>query len=146
MNLDQQVRAFVYDQTMKTGKVPLIDDIASGLGKSRPEVVSAVKNLADAHMLVLQGETGEVLMANPFSAVPTPFLVRAGGVDYFGNCIWDAMGVPSMLRQDATIRASCGDCGTAMELIVRNGELQASEGLVHFALPALKWWKDIVFT
>ncbi len=97
-------------------------------------------------MLVLQRDTGEVLMANPFSAVPTAFLVRAVGVTYFGNCIWDAMGIPATLKQDAVIQASCADCGTAMRLEIENGELKPSSGLTHFAIPAIRWWEDVVFT
>jgi hypothetical protein len=146
MNLDQQVRAMVYDLVMKTGHPPLVEEIAASMERPRADIAVALKNLADAHMLVLQKETGEVLMANPFSAVPTPFLVRAGDVDYFGNCIWDAMGIPSMLSQDGVIQASCGDCGTAMELHIQNGELQTSQGLAHFALHPRKWWDNIVFT
>jgi hypothetical protein len=37
-------------------------------------------------------------MANPFSAVPTPFLVRSGDRSWYGNCIWDALGIPAMLQ------------------------------------------------
>ena len=84
-------------------------------------------------------------MANPFSAVPTPFLVKAGGRSYYGNCIWDAMGVPAMLKQDALIEASCGCCGSAMNLKITNGSLEETGGIAHFAIPAAHWWDDIVF-
>jgi hypothetical protein len=95
--------------------------------------------------LVLQKGSGEVLMANPFSAVPTPFLVKAGDCSYYGNCIWDAMGIPAMLKQDAFIEASCGCCSTAMNLKITNGSLEEARGLAHFAIPAAHWWDDIVF-
>lgn len=84
-------------------------------------------------------------MANPFSAVPTPFLVKAGGRSYYGNCIWDAMGVSAMLRQDAVIEASCGCCGTAMRLDIADGSVVEPDGIAHFAIPAAHWWDDIVF-
>ena len=109
------------------------------------DVQASFKRLADAHVLVLQQGTGEILMANPFSAVPTLFEVSLGGRSYYGNCIWDAMGIPAMMKQDATIAASCGCCGTAMDLKVTNGSLERWEGIVHFAIPAAHWWDDIVF-
>ena len=144
--LDTQVRALVYDGVMKNGSMPTFAEIAATLSLPLDEVRAAAQRLADAHMLVLQPDTGEVLMANPFSAVPTPFLVRAGGVDYFANCIWDAFGIPSMLKRDAFIHASCSDCGQGMTLRVTNGKLESAEGLAHFVLPAKRWWEDIVFT
>ncbi|HEX5974735.1 MAG TPA: organomercurial lyase [Rubrobacteraceae bacterium] len=84
-------------------------------------------------------------MANPFSAVPTPFLVRAGDRSWYGNCIWDAMGISAMLQQDAVIEASCGCCGMAMQVTVVNGSLEEAPGIAHFAIPAARWWDDIVF-
>jgi len=145
-DFDKKVRALVYDQTMRTGAPPASGQAAAVLSVTRAEIQASLQKLAEAHMLVLQREAGEVLMANPFSAVPTPFLVRAGKQTYFGNCIWDAMGIPAMLKQDAVIQTSCADCGTAMMLEIEKGELKPSSGLIHFAVPAIRWWEDIVFT
>jgi hypothetical protein len=77
--------------------------------------------------------------------VPTPFLVKVGDRSYYGNCIWDAMGIPAMLKKDAVIEASCGCCSTAMNLLVTNGSLEEARGIAHFAIPAAHWWDDIVF-
>lgn len=143
--LDQEVRRHIYDQFIKTGMAPIAAEIATALSTPLAEVQTSLQRLAGAHMLVLQKDTSEVLMANPFSAVPTAFLAEAGERLYFGNCIWDVMGIPAMLHQDAVIRASCGDCGTAMILRITNGSLEPAEGVAHFAIPAAHWWDDIVF-
>ena len=92
---------------MKEGLPPTIAETASALSTTPNAVEASFRRLADGHILVLQRGTGEILMANPFSAVPTPFLVRAGDGSWYGNCIWDAMGIPAMLKQDAAIEASC---------------------------------------
>jgi len=63
----------------------------------------------------------------------------------YGNCIWEALGMAAMLRADAKIVTSCGDCGTAAEVLVEDGAVRG-EGLMNFALPARDWWNDIVFT
>ncbi len=139
-DFDKKVRAFVYDYTMRTGVPPASEQVAATLSVARAEIQASFHKLAEAHMLVLQRDTGEVLMANPFSAVPTAFLVRTGKQTYFGNCIWDAMGIPAMLKQDAVIRASCADCGTTMPLEIEKGELKPSSGLIQFAVPAIRWW------
>ena len=142
---DQEVRHYVYDQTMKTGTSPTVAETAADLSTTTADVQASFHRLADAHMLVLQRDTGEILMANPFSAVPTPFLAQIDGQTYYGNCIWDVMGIPAMLRRDATIQTSCGDCGTAMTLRIVNGSLEPAIGIAHFAVPAAQWWADIVF-
>jgi len=74
-----------------------------------------------------------------------PFAVHANDRLYYGNCIWDALGIPAMLRVDARIDGSCGCCGESMRLALTAGELGAVDGVVHFALPARRWWDDIVY-
>ncbi len=143
---DKVVRYHVYDYVMREGQLPTITETASALSYTPEAVRTSFQRLADGHILVLQKASGEILMANPFSAVPTPFLVKAGERAYFGNCIWDAMGIPAILKQDATIEASCGCCGTGMHLRVTNGSLEAGRGIAHFAIPAAHWWDDVVFT
>jgi len=69
---------------------------------------------------------------------------ESGG--YYGNCIWDALGIAAMLHKDAQIDASCGCCNLEMLLKIENGRLLGSKGLIHIAVPARDWYKDIVFT
>lgn len=142
---DKTVRHHVYDYVMREGLPPPISEISSALSRSLDEIRASFQRLADGHILVLQKGSGEILMANPFSAVPTPFLVKAEDRSYYGNCIWDAMGIPAMLKRDATIEASCGCCSTAMRVKIRKGTLEETYGIAHFAIPAAHWWDDIVF-
>ena len=64
----------------------------------------------------------------------------------YGNCIWDALGIPAMLGHNARIDASCGCCNLGMLLKVANGRLLGSKGIIHIAVAARDWYKDIVFT
>lgn len=146
---DLAVRRVVYDHTLRAGQPPTSPQAAAALGAPEPDVLSAFRRLAAAHVLVLQPESGEILMANPFSAVPTPFPVTTPTQSYYGNCIWDALGAIAMLgpaAQPAVIRTACPDCGDALEVTVRDGVATAPPSLIHFALPAARWWDDIVFT
>jgi hypothetical protein len=145
-----RLRLEVYRQFIEKGSCPGRSDIARALNRSLPEVADALAELARAHMVVLQPETGEVLMANPLSAVPTPFVVvtehSQGARQWFGNCIWDALGVISMLETDGCVITACGCCGEEMTVRVDNKKPATQpEGIVHFALPARQWWDDIVF-
>ena len=145
-SFDREVRRHVYDRVINEGLPPSAAGTAAALGRSREAVRASLRRLAEAHVLVLQEGGGEVLMAAPFSAVPTPFVVRSRARKWYANCVWDALGIPAMLKCDARVEASCGCCGTAMRLSVRGGALEEAEGVAHFALPAARWWDDVVFT
>jgi hypothetical protein len=145
-SFEKRVRLQVYTHFVTTGQAPTSQEVASALSCSLPEVHDAYQRLAAGKALVLQ-KSGEVLMAEPFSAVPTPFTVEVGAQRWWGNCIWDALGIPAMLRQDARVVTACGCCNEAMTLEVRDGILRRPyAGVVHFAIPARAWWTDVVFT
>ena len=79
-------------------------------------------------------------------AVATPFAVHVAGRLYHANCIWDGLGIAAMLSCDARVATACACCGEAMEARVEGGELAPLEGVAHFAVPARRWWQDIVHT
>ena len=145
-SFDRQVRAYVYDAVFTQGAIPTVAATANGLARTPGEIAAAFGRLARGHVLVLQQGGDEILMANPFSAVPTPFQVEAGGRVYWGNCLWDALGILAMLNVDGRLLASCGDCGAAMTLAVRDGNVADASGVAHFSVPAKHWWDNIVFT
>lgn len=144
--IDQRVRGAVYDAFLTRGDAISKVGIAAELSIGESLIAESFKRLADARVLVLQPASGEVLMANPFSAVPTVFQVRAASRAWWGNCIWDALGIIAMTRRDGTVETSCPDCGEALSLSVVDGGLVPAEGVAHFTVPAARWWDDIVFT
>ncbi|MGB2875201.1 MAG: organomercurial lyase [Gaiellaceae bacterium] len=134
---DLQLRNEVYRRFAELGRAPT----AAELGADE----AALRRLHDAHALVL-GPDGEILMANPFSAVPTPHRVEAAGRSWYANCAWDAFGIPAALGTDAHISTSCPDCGEAIEIDARDKRPQPSDDVFHVLRPARHWWDDIVFT
>jgi Alkylmercury lyase len=141
--LDRDVRLAVYRGVADDGRPPTPPEIANRLGVSPADVEASLRRLADARVLVLAPGTPYVWMANPFSAIPTPFEVAVGDRRYFGNCIWDALGIPACLHEDATISTFCPDCSEPLSLAVRDGSLEAGDEVIHFAVPAARWWDDI---
>ena len=142
-----RVRNEVYTAFVRDGRAPSAADTAAALGLAPEEVEGAFRRLHDEHALVLQPGSSEIRMLNPFSAVETPHRVEAGGRTWFANCAWDALGIPAALHADGRVESRCPDCGAAMELEVRDGELvRGADLLVHFVVPARRWWDDIGFT
>lgn len=142
--LDEEVQLFVFRAFVEDGRPPVPAEIARGLDRTQDEVEGSLRRLADGHVLVLAPGTPYVWMANPLSAIPTPFWVEVGERTFFGNCIWDALGVAAMLHADADVLTSCPDCSEELRLEVR-GDRVSGPGVVHYAVPAANWWDDIGF-
>ena len=143
--LDTRVRVHLYEDFVAHGRPPSVVETASALGLAEPEVADAYRRLEEARVIVLAPGTLNVWMANPLSAIPTPFRVETPKGSYWGNCIWDALGIPAMLGTEGRVATSCPDCGEPMELHVEEGEVDG-DGVVHFAVPAARWWDNIAFT
>ena len=145
-DLAGEVRVELLRTSAATGRVPQAPELARALGRAEAEVRAALRQLAAARVLILAPHDGGIWAASPFCAVPSGFRVEASGRVYWGICIWDALGIAAALHADAEITAPCGDCGAPMEIAVRAGRLVRSEGVVHFGVPAPRWWDNIGFT
>ena len=139
---DLELRNLTYRLLVELGRPPL----AHELGLSVADVRAAWQRLHNAHALVLDRTGEEILMANPFSAVPTPHRVEAGGRWWFGNCAWDAFGICAALATDGRIETECPDCSGPIAIDVRDGRPSDTTLLFHCLVPAAHWWDDIVFT
>jgi Alkylmercury lyase len=143
---DLLVRNETYRLFAALGRAPTADEVAEAAGAAAQEVAAAWRRLHDAHALVLDPATGEILMAHPFSAVPTAYRVRAEARWWYANCAWDAFGVCAALHADGTVETACPDCGEAIRIEVRDGRPDDETLLFHCLVPAARWWEDIVFT
>lgn len=143
--LDARLRLFVYRRILHHEKSPTVREMARALGASTSQIRASLERLGESHAFMTQ-DNGELWRAAPFSCIPTSFPVKIGRRSWFANCIWDALGIPAMLGQDALIEASCGCCNSGMPIEVRAGKLSSSPGLIHVAVAARDWYKDVVFT
>jgi Alkylmercury lyase len=97
------------------GPIP-VDEIAAGFPDAPPESVrQALLRLDDDDLIRIQA--GLVDMAYPFSAMPTPWVVRLpGGPERFACCAVDALGIAPMIGQAVEIRSRCHHCGEPLAL------------------------------
>ncbi len=144
--LDRAVRLQVFGQAAETARVPQAAEVAAALRESVEDVAASLLRLAAGRVLILAPNSTTIWAPNPFCAVPSDVRVEALGRTYWAICIWDALGIPAALHADATVRAGCGDCGDALVLEVRDGALVREEGIVHFGVPAVRWWENIGYT
>jgi Alkylmercury lyase len=145
--LEARVRLHVYERVVASGSVPSPLEVAERHGLAPFEAEEIFRSLQDRHhALVLLPASPYLWMAEPFSAVPTSYLVRAGERAWFGNCAWDALAILALVGVDGSVSTRCPMSGVALEVEVRRGQLVAAPGLVHFAVPASRWWESIGYT
>lgn len=144
--LDRAVRLHIFGQAAATARVPQVAEIAVALGQPVAEIEASLLRLAVGRVLILAPNSTTIWAPNPFCAVPTDVRVEALGHTYWAICIWDALGIPAALHTDATVRAGCGDCADELVLEVQDGTLVREEGIVHFGVPAVRWWENIGYT
>jgi hypothetical protein len=148
MNEDtlREIRAFVYQHFAETTLPPRVEVTAARFALSHQEAASAYDELHQRHALYLKSGAHEILMANPFSGVETPFRVTANGKTYFANCAWDSLGIPAAMHTCAEIETVCAQSGEPIRLRVRDGQIGSADALVHFLVPFRQWYDDLLST
>jgi len=142
---DLDLRNATYRAFAEFGRAPSAAEVADAAGVTAETVREGWQRLHDAHALVLD-DAGEILMANPFAARPTPFRVEADGRSYYANCGWDAFGVGAALHADSTVHTACIDCHSPLDIHVRDGRPDDTDLFFHVRVPARSWWDDIGYT
>ena len=142
---DIALRNATYRRFVELGRAPEAGEVAAVIGGSWVDVQAGWRRLHDAHALVLD-DAGKIRMANPFSAVPTPFRVEAAGKGWYGNCGWDAFGIGAAMQVDSVIDTDCPDCREPIHLVVRDGRPDDASLVFHVLVPAETWWQEIGFT
>src|ERR1043166_5329961 len=94
IDTDLEVRHAIYEHFVTTGEAPTASGLASTLGPGSRDIVAALQRLFERRLLVLASDREQILMAPPFSGVPTQHRVIVGGRGYFANSAWDPLGAP----------------------------------------------------
>jgi hypothetical protein len=143
-DFERRVRAEVYATFRGSSRAPAADCLAARLDSSPAEIASALHNLADEHCLVLVPGTGAIRMAHPFSGVETDFVVSAGNRRWFANCVWDGLSILALFG-DGALDTHSPASGESLRLAVLDGVVEGP-GIVHFLVPARRFWDDIGYT
>jgi DNA-binding transcriptional MocR family regulator len=147
VDFDTTIKLNIYETIARTTRAPTTKDVAEALQVQLAEVEAAFERLHQRRLLVPEpGEPTHIRMAPPFSGIETAFRVNVQERSYYANCAWDALGVPAALHQDAVIEAADGFSGEPIKLEVKGGAPFPQPCVIHFAVPAAKWWDDIILT
>jgi hypothetical protein len=113
----------------------------------RSEVATALRELDDDDVVVLGRGSLNIWLAHPFAAPPAPFKVTSSDRSWDAICIWDGLGILEVVGSDGEVRTECPDCAEELTVAVRNGRAEAEDDyLVHFGVPAARWYEDVAYT
>jgi len=141
---ERRVRAAVYASLRDEAAAPTVARLAADLGAACEEVVAALRVLADLHCLVLVPGTESIWMAHPFSGLETDFRVTVGTRRWFANCVWDGLALLALLG-DGSLATHSPATGEPLGFEAHGGRVRG-DGVVHFLVPARRFWDDIGHT
>lgn len=131
---------------IEKGYPPTNAEVAAELHMTEAAVEQAMMALADYHGVVLHPNSTKLWVIHPFATAPTPFVVRTADREYWGNCAWCSFGVAALLNQDVTITTTLGADREQVELRIRDGKLLDTDYVVHFPVPMLNAWDNVIYT
>ncbi|OLD56301.1 hypothetical protein AUI46_01490 [archaeon 13_1_40CM_2_52_13] len=151
-NLRKSVRKYIFEHFEEHATAPVLEQIMRKFRLDRTSAFNLLVELQSARHIALLTGTQRILMAFPFSSIVTPFRVKVAGKDkeYFANCAWDAVAIHVTLGKEQRISSYCHHCSEEIKIHLkdqRQVSLQSdNQPLVYLALPASKWWENIVLT
>jgi len=141
------VRTYIYQYFAETTCAPQLANIAKHFALTHEQVIDLLHALHEIHALFLDPGTTNIRIANPFSAVPTPFVAEVNGKRYWANCAWDSFGVIAALRaEEGAIHATCAQSGAPLHLQIHQGDVVATTAMIHVLVPFHQWYENMVYT
>ena len=148
--LAQRVRFRIFEYFLEHSVPPVVEELMREFALDRAAAEAVLDELVTSRSIALVKGTHRILMAFPFSAVATPFVVHTRGRDYLANCAWDAVAFHAMLGEvPVDIDSFCHHCAEPIRIEFRGGratKVQPAETLIYLALRPTDWWTDIIAT
>jgi len=141
------VRTFIFETFVATTRAPQLTEIMQAFNLSTEQATDVLFALHEKHAIFLDPGTIDIRIANPFSAIPTPFLVDVNDKTYTANCAWDCFGVVAALHaKEALIHSVCTQSAMPVHMEIHQGQVVPTSTLIHVLVPFQQWYDDMVFT
>jgi hypothetical protein len=143
---DARLRLFIYDWLIAHGSAPSSEQIGEAFSESAGSIRARMAALKIGKTVLVHPRTGEIWMAGPFAAESSEYRLTDGTTTWFANCAWDMYGVAVIIGRALDAVGPCVDCGETLAVRCDPQRPPTEEGVVHFLLPARRWYDDIGFT
>ena len=149
-DLPQLVRKFVYDHFVEYSRAPHFEEIITKFKITKKKLIETLDTLEQHRSLIRITGTQRILMAWPFSNIPTSYQTKLEkGKSYYANCAWDSIGIHVLLQLPVKIKAYCFHCADPIILTLQNEQILEKipkDVLIHFSKPIAKWYDNIIDT
>ena len=152
VELLQRLHGRVIRGFIETGHAPTYLDLARAEGLAPEEARAAVRELMPSAPGCWQHPgTDHIVSYAPFNNLPTWHRVAVEGDDkWTAQCGFEALAVTHVFPgKDVTIESVCRDCGEAVRVVMRDGELVSVDppaAVAHVNLPVARWFDDFAST
>ena len=136
----------IVDTMLVKGWAPSASELSEWFGVDRQVIRRALEDLAEYHGVVLHPGSDEIWVVHPFSTAPTGFLVRAGEMEWWGNCAWCSLGVAELAGRTATVTTALGAAGKQVTVRISDGEVLDKDFVIHFPVKMVNAWDNVLFT
>lgn len=137
-----QVNRFIFDN----GFAPTVNQLSKLLNLDEKEIRNGLTSLADNHAIVLHPNSFDIWVAHPFALFPTLFWVKTADKQWWGNCSWCSFGVASLTKTDTEIFTKLKGEQEPLKIEIKNNEVVQKDYVVHFPIPASKFWDNVIYT
>jgi hypothetical protein len=143
----ERVRRAIYDTFAGQGYAPSRQQIRDLAAVAEAQVNEAVAELAAQHHLALD-QSGNVVMAHPFTTVNLGFSVMGERTLWWGGCAWDSFAIPNLVKDEPSVlvATTCPACRRPLAWTVRRSGPPEGPEVAHFLVPMDKAWNDVVYT
>jgi hypothetical protein len=148
-DFDDRCRVAVYRGFARDGRAPELEALCADLGAEANEVVSALRRMAAARLLVVDGaDPPSIVMAHPFSSIPLGFSAMGPTTLWWGGCAWDAFSLAQLVPDapSVLVATTCPACGRALSWTVSRDSPPEGDEVAHFLVPVGHMWDDVVHT
>jgi hypothetical protein len=141
-----RVRQLITRTFVEKGRPPQLSELENLVSLDAAQVKQILNSLANNKALVLHPKTDEVWIAHPFSSSPNSFWIEEieGKMGWWSNCAWCAMGVAALVSRPVRLISRWGGEKETFTLEVKDGLLEKTDFVVHFATPVPKLWDNVI--
>jgi hypothetical protein len=143
------IRLYVYRRFSDDAVAATPADVAATFGITPGAARDALRELHDAHLVVLDPGGEQIVMAHPWAAVPLGFVVSSSTQKWWGGCAWDSFAIPMLAGEPCLVATHCPGCGEPIALDVDPGQRPGQKDgqtVAHLPVPVLRMWDDVVAT
>jgi len=144
--LDAQIHHHIVRGLIDEGRAPGLVALSELVGAGMEAIVAALRHLEANHGIVCHPGTTDPWVVHPFSLTPTATWVQGSRCGWWAPCIWCALGIARLVRENVVIHTRIGGEAEDLDIHVDGGAVRERTLLVHFAVPLRAAWNNVHHT